>query len=519
MRSTWSPRLTALAVHFFAAAMPAQVVPLVARGGSYPGTLQWILGPGQPAKQCTIILSVSPGPTPLAPIDPRSLSVGLESLGLSVVGFYDPTRGNLHHWPATPLSVPANPAFDGATIFAQGLDFPGRGRTLGAISDPAVSRLGPKGRFRDRGARLKTPRTFGSVFDIGHGQWMVTGGNRGGVLFPIPLLTSEIYDAVRDRWVPGPGMNAVHTLHRATRLLDGRTLVTGGLDLHQAPQNTSEIFDLKTRTFRLTAPMIGKRAAHSAVLLRRGPHRGKVLVLGGFSQPAGGGNFLSAVLSAVRTTELWDPKTGRWSPGPRMTVPRLMFDVWERPDGKLLILGGVGWTPLGPIKVPTIFRDVDVYDPNTNTISKGAPMLTPRGGFAFGELPDGRLLVAGGGETLLNLGSPVDKCEVYDPKTDRWTSTARMTEPRAFCTMFALPDGRRMVIGGFKGSLVSPISLRSTDIHDPRTGAWSKGPDMGVDLAGYGWFVTPMGQIQIVGGQGNQGANVVARPHTLMFYP
>ena len=104
--------LIALPLACLVAAAPsvAQTVRLSAVGGSYPGQLQWVLGPGQPAKQCAVIISASPGPTPLFPIDPRVLSVGLESIGSTAIGFYDPTGGNLHRWPRTPFSIPAQVA-------------------------------------------------------------------------------------------------------------------------------------------------------------------------------------------------------------------------------------------------------------------------------------------------------------------------------------------------------------------------------------------------------------------------
>lgn len=513
----WLPSL--LAAVALPAVIPAQTVELAAVGGSLPGKLQWVLGPGTPAKQCTVIISISPGPTPLAPIDPRTLMVGIESIGLSVVGFYNPADRNLHRWPNPAVSVPANTSFNGQAIYSQGLDFPGPGRLIGAISNLAVTRFGIAGTFQYRGAKLKTARSFGEVAKIGPSRWMSIGGGRGGILAQIALQTTEIYDIKNDAWITGPIMQAPHTLHQVTELPDGRILVTGGLDGSQAPQDTAEVYVPSTNSFKLVSKMNSKRSGHRALVLESGPNKGKVLVIGGFTLPAQPGNFLTILNSTTTTTEIWDPKTDKWTPGPNLSVPRSSFETYTRPDGKILICGGVGWIRFLGIKVPTIFNTTDLYDPATNKITPGPAMKTPHAAYAHLDLGNGRFGVFGGGDqiSLTNPGRATKACEIYDARTNGWTRIGDLKEARAFADAYHVGGGKVIVVGGFKNNLVQPIGLRTTEILSGTT--WSSGPNLAQDLAAYGSIVTPMGQIQFVGGQGSQGQNVVARNDTFLFYP
>jgi hypothetical protein len=95
-------------------------------------------------------------------------------------------------------------------------------------------------------------------------------------------------------------------------------------------------------------------------------------------------------------------------------------------DGRVLVTGGK--SDSGVVSTAAI------YDPERNTWARAASMHDRRYAHDALLLADGRVIVVGGmGAGLFasrggDLHDPyLDTAEIYDPRTDQWTSTARMT--------------------------------------------------------------------------------------------
>src|SRR5689334_17843582 len=95
--------------------------------------------------------------------------------------------------------------------------------------------------------------------------------------------------------------------HSATLLPDGRVLIAGGMRRNQDFYRSTETFDPTTGKFQPAADMTAARVGQAAVLLRTG----KVLIAGGW---VGGGSTDSA--------ELYDPSTGKFTVIASMTARR-----------------------------------------------------------------------------------------------------------------------------------------------------------------------------------------------------
>src|SRR5688572_14250336 len=102
-------------------------------------------------------------------------------------------------------------------------------------------------------------------------------------------------------------MSAARSHHTATLLTDGRLLVTGGVASF-VPLRSAEIFDPATRRWTSITDMGVPRQDHAAALLPNG----RVLVSGGATM---GGTVLA-------TAETLDLATGTWSPAGAMRDPR-----------------------------------------------------------------------------------------------------------------------------------------------------------------------------------------------------
>ncbi len=128
-------------------------------------------------------------------------------------------------------------------------------------------------------------------------------------------------------------------------------------------------------------------------------------------------------------------------------------------------------------------------------------MASPREYHTATLLPDGRVLVAGGG----GPGGRLRSAELYDPATGTWTSAGDMIEPRYFHTATLLPDGRVLVAGKYFDNSTVPVTVKSTELYNPATGTWSSTGSM---IEGRYWHTATLlldGRVLVAGGQGYTG--------------
>jgi WD40 repeat protein len=226
----------------------------------------------------------------------------------------------------------------------------------------------------------------------------------------------------------------------ATLLLDGRVLITGGMDA------SAELYDPATGRFSFTGLMSTEHEYSTATRLEDG----RVLVAGG--------DDLSGLLA---TAEIYDPATGKFSPTGSMASPREFDTATLLPDGRVLILGGIGKAGY--------LTSAELYDPTTGKFSSAGKTLAPLGeGDTTTLLPDGQVLVAGGDGSSAQA-QPTAAAEVYDPASGRFSPTDSMMTPRAFHTATLLADGRVLLAGGENDGGFNS----SAELYDPSSGTFS----------------------------------------------
>jgi hypothetical protein len=196
--------------------------------------------------------------------------------------------------------------------------------------------------------------------------------------------------------------------------------------------SSAELYDPKTGQFNVTGSMTPAREGPTATLLPDG----HVLIAGGSVQA------LSAGRQTTASAELYDPKTGRFSPTGAMTTARVGHTATLLSDGRVLIAAGYG--PSGPV------ASAELYDPATGRFSPTAPMATARADHAAAVLVDGRVLIAGGAD-VGGFSSPLASAELYDPNTGAFGSAGVMTTGRDKPTATLLPGGRVLIAGGADG--------------------------------------------------------------------
>src|SRR5262249_36671798 len=133
-------------------------------------------------------------------------------------------------------------------------------------------------------------------------------------------------------------------------------------------------------------------------------------------------------------------------------------------DGKVLAAGGANSN--GPLAC------ADVYDPNTLQWTSANPMHTPRAGHTATLLPNGKVLVAGG---LASQADPptntLSSAELYDRDSGTWRPTGAMIEPRSDHTAPLLPNGDVLVAGG--GLQRVSTFTTTAELYDPATETWT----------------------------------------------
>jgi hypothetical protein len=110
---------------------------------------------------------------------------------------------------------------------------------------------------------------------------------------------------------------------------------------------------------------------------------GRVLIVGGVTSPE------SAPIE-LASTEVYDPKAGRWSSAGSLAENRSGFALVALADGGALVVGGFGG--VGFTRLSTVER----FDPATNSWSAAGALPSPVVGGSAVLLADGRVLLAGG---------------------------------------------------------------------------------------------------------------------------
>lgn len=255
-------------------------------------------------------------------------------------------------------------------------------------------------------------------------------------------------------WSKAGGLITGREEHTATLLRDGNVLIAGGTDGRNTALASAEIYHPATNRWTPAHSMAAARFDHTATLLPSG----KVLVVGGLAGPLPFGSLASS--------ELYDPTTDSWSASAPMRVSRARQTATLLQDGRVLVVGGLSLVVREGGLVPSVATGAEVYDPTSNRWSTTAQVGFDRLDQTATLLADGRVLVAGGHGDVTTFNST----EIYDPSADRWISAAPMGARRFGHAATLLSDGDVLVVGGNGNDTDTPLT--SAEIYDPRTNLW-----------------------------------------------
>lgn len=285
-------------------------------------------------------------------------------------------------------------------------------------------------RLVQAGPPMGTRRTRQACAVLGTGEVMVIGGYTPG---PPAVATVEAFDPAKKAFTALPSMAEARLEPAAAQLSDGSVLVAGGADSPLA-----EVLDVKSRAWAPAGTMGSVRVLIKLARMRDG----RVITTGGDD---GGVPTLG--------TEIFDPETKRWSAGPPMNGLHRQHDTITFDGARSgVLVAGDDVKVVGEV----------LFDGATSwQLTEG--MRAPRVYPALGRLADGRVIITGGYTDPSETAS-LSTTEIYDPKTNAWSSGPTMNHARGGHAAVSLASGALVVAGGESTGAVERL--------DAAAGAW-----------------------------------------------
>jgi hypothetical protein len=140
-----------------------------------------------------------------------------------------------------------------------------------------------------------------------------------------------------------------------------------------------------------------------------------------------------ALLTGNRKTLYFDPATDTWTAGRNLAYSRRYHAAVPLPDGRVLLIGGAD-----------TLRVTD-FDPETNRESSVTALDSLRILPAAAVLPSGLVLVSGG---LDPSNRALATAGLIDPIAETWSAVAAMIEGRFAHELTTLAAGDLLVTGG-----------------------------------------------------------------------
>lgn len=227
-----------------------------------------------------------------------------------------------------------------------------------------------------------------------------------------------------------------------------------------------------TQTF--SATVVGSSNTSVTWSIQEGAAGGSISASGSYTAPAvvanGTGTFHIIATSQADPTKtssatvtVTAPSLTAWTALPSMGQPRFAHTATLLPDGRVLIAGGAGDTPQAPATATA-----EIFNPATGTFTPTGSMTTIRAFHTATLLPNGKVLISGGGINGFAPGTKKSQ-ELFDPATGTFTATGDMVSSRSSHSSVLLPNGKVLHVGS---------AGTSAELYDPATGQCTATPAM-----------------------------------------
>ena len=244
----------------------------------------------------------------------------------------------------------------------------------------------------------------------------------------------------------------------ASAVLNGKIYVLGGLNQSGVSTNNVEVYNPATDSWASVQPLPLATDHNNAAVAA-----GKLYSLNG------------------NRTFLYDPIGNSWAQVATMNFPHGRTAAVGVINDKIYVAGGMG--------VGMTQRELEVFDPLTNTWTNRAPMSVGRNHCAGGVI-NGKFYVVGGRDSA----QAPTALEVYDPSTNSWQTLASMPTGRSGIAA-GVVHGELYVFGGEVGGVHNEV-----EVYNPASNTWRRiQPDMAVPRHGI-WASVIGNRVYLAGG-------------------
>jgi hypothetical protein len=290
-----------------------------------------------------------------------------------------------------------------------------------------------------------------------NGKVLIAGGHSKACLQS--LKTAYLYDPEKNTFQKTGDLNEARESHTATLLMDGRVLLTGGD--HYENQGlgggstgllkSTEIYDPKTGKFTKADNMAIPRAFHTATLIKNG----NVIIIGSDSS---------------RLIEIYNPSNGKFVSGGELIMKRKSMSTVLLNEETIVIIDGV----TKPFRYSAKNKEndekiIEIYNPRTKKTKTEGYLDKLRGQHTATRLNDGSIFIAGGLQERVWF-LPVnclDNAELYSPLQNKMIGSIKMSSSRAGHKAVLLKNGTVLIIGGYSYKDSKQVPVKKMELFLP----------------------------------------------------
>jgi N-acetylneuraminic acid mutarotase len=248
--------------------------------------------------------------------------------------------------------------------------------------------------------------------------------------------------------------------------LDGRLYAAAGMASHGYPAAYTHFRELFVYDPKADAWAVAGRMEQPRCYSGTAAFDGKVWVMGGFRGP-------DNRREPIADVEVFDPKTGRFSAGPKLDQPRAEPVVAVAGD-RLYVIGGTD----GKEELKSVVSIGTAQSEWRRESDAPGPVRQ-----AAGCALDGSIYVCAGPQGVMR----------FDTRANKWERIAGLEKaPRA--PLMAAHRGEIWIMGGY-----GTDEPRAVLVYSPKDGKWRRGPDLPTPL-GWGAAVEIDGRLILAGG-------------------
>ncbi|MDQ0847404.1 kelch repeat-containing protein [Streptomyces sp. V1I6] len=358
------------------------------------------------------------------------------------------------------------------------------------MTSPAATAIGTWTKTGD----LPAPAAWYGQYDgavlLKNDKVLLVGGTDAS---SVVLTRTTVYEPVGATWAAGVPLRFPRRQHTVTRLDDGRVLVTGGTS-GSSPLSpglaAAELYNPDDGTWKSAADMLEARWGHSAVLLEDK----RVLVAGGVAIRSGDS------LKALRSAEIYDPRTDKWTGAGTMTDARTGHSAVLLKGGQVLVCGGTA--PIsGHDDASLAF--CELFTPDSAWAPTGS-MLQPRSRHQAVRATDTTVLAFGGATPGIPGDGTFDPfttltTERFDLATGKWTAMPTTPGGRGFHRVVPLGSRKFLVVGG-TAEVRDGAGYRSALIFDDAAQRWSAATGPAIGRWAFAATALSDGRVLVAGG-------------------